>query len=239
MYTQQDLDRTAAVTANLPGYHSRAAAPGLDSAHSGHVGAAAPGLDSAHSGHVGAAAPGLDSAHSGHVGAAAPGLDSAHSGPARAVRGARLLMLRWLAGRRRVTGLALATAGWAATLAAVVVSGHLGRGAAAQIAFAAIMISSAMSETLLSPARPVVIADRASPAAAGRSSRLGTVALVTGCLLVPPACGAALGVGWATSLLPSLAVACAVASIAAHRLGRPAEQARVRGSQVEMDHVRP
>lgn len=140
--------------------------------------------------------------------------------PARAVGGAQLLMLRWLAGRRRVTGVALAAAGWAATLAAAIVSSQPSRGAAVQIVFAATMTTCAMSETLLSPAFPVITDDRAPPGAAGRYKRLSTLALVTGCMLGPPAGGAALGADWRTSLLTTLAVACALASIAAHRLGR-------------------
>jgi hypothetical protein len=62
---------------------------------------------------------------SDHSRARACALDSQRSGEvARAVGGAQLLMLRWLAGRRRVTGLALAAAGWAATLAAVIAGSH-------------------------------------------------------------------------------------------------------------------
>ena len=141
--------------------------------------------------------------------------------PARAVRGAQLLMLRWLADRRRVIGVALATAGLAATFAAETDgSGHPGSAAAAQIVFAATMIVSALGEALLSPALPVIIDDPAPPGAASRHPRLGTIALVTGCLLVLPAGGAALGADWRTSLLTTLAVASALASIAAQRLRR-------------------
>ncbi len=132
-------------------------------------------------------------------------------------------MVRWLASRPRVTGAVLAAAGWAATLAAVIAGRHLGRGAAVQIIFAATMITFAMAETLLSPASPVIIDDRTRPAAAGRYNRLGTAALITGCMLGPPAGGTALGAGWATSLLTSLAVACALASIAVRRPGRQLE----------------
>jgi hypothetical protein len=82
------------------------------------------------------------------------------------------------------------------------------------------MITVAMAETLLSSARPVIIEDRAPAGAAGHFNRLGAAALVIGCLLGPPAGGAALGAGWGTSVLTALAVACALASLAAHRLGR-------------------
>jgi hypothetical protein len=154
--------------------------------------------------------------------AAARALDPQHYGEvAPAAWGARLLTLRWLAGLRRVAGLALAAAGWAATLAAVIVGSHLSRGATAQIIFAAAMSTVALGEMLLGPAGPVIIEDRAAPGAAGRPGRLGrlgTVAVVTGCLLAPLAGGAALGAGWGTSLLTTLAVACALASMAVRRL---------------------
>ena len=131
-----------------------------------------------------------------------------------------LSMPRWLPGRHRAAGLTLAAAGWSATLAAVIAGGHLGRGAAGQIIFAVTMATAAAGEILLSPAVPVIIDDQAPPGAAGRQNGLSTVAVVTGCLLGPLVGGAALGAGWGTSVLTTLAVACAVASFATHRLGR-------------------
>ena len=106
-------------------------------------------------------------------------------------------------GRRRA-GAALAASAWAATVAAALVGSHPGRGATAQIAFAAIMATFAMGETLFSP---------------GRYSRLGAVAFITGCVLALAA--GAPSAGWRTSLLTTLAVACAIASSAVRRLGRP------------------
>lgn len=140
-----------------------------------------------------------------------------HQRGARAAGRARLLPLPWPAARPRVTGVVLAAAGCAATWAAVTASGPLSRGAAVQVLFAATMIVCALGETLLSPAAPVVTGDRARHGAAGRRSRLGTRALAVGCLLGPPAGGAALGASWGTSLLTALAVACAVAGIAVQR----------------------
>jgi MFS family permease len=128
-------------------------------------------------------------------------------------------MLRRLAGRPRVTGMALAAAGWAVTFAAVIASSHLARAAVAQIIFAATMISVAMGETLLSSAVTVII-DYRTPPGAVRYKGFAALTFVTCCLLGPSAGGAALGAGWGTSLLTALAVACALASIAAHRLGR-------------------
>lgn len=130
---------------------------------------------------------------------------------------ARLLPLPGSAARRRVTGVALAAAGYAATWAAVTASGSLSRGAAVQVLFAVTMLVCTLGETLLSPAVPPVTGDRARPGAAGRRNRPGACALAAGCLLGPSAGGAALGAGWTTSLLTTLAVACAVAGIAAQR----------------------
>jgi hypothetical protein len=165
-----------------------------------------------------------------------------HNPPARTIRaprrqrlmdaqndqeGAAAVTLSLLADRRRVTALALAAAGWAATLAAVIADRHLGRGAVVQIVFAVTMITFATAEALLYAAPPVIIEDRISPARAARSKRLGIVALVTGCMLGPAAVGAALGADWGTSLLTTLAVACAIASIAG-RLARAARAATPR-----------
>ncbi len=86
-----------------------------------------------------------------------------------------------------------------------------------QVIFAATMTTCAMGEALLSRA---ITDDRSPPDTAGRYKRLGTSAFVTGCMVGPPAGGAALGADWDTSLLTTLAVASAVASIAVHRMGR-------------------
>jgi hypothetical protein len=140
-------------------------------------------------------------------------------------------MLRWLADRRRVTGMALAAAGYAAILAAAIAgSGHLGRVAAAQIGFATSMIICATGEALLSPACPVIVDDRSLRGSPGRYQRLGTFAFVTGCMLGLLAGGAALGASWGTTLLSTLAGACAFASIAAQRLGRLLDNPRGAGA---------
>jgi len=133
---------------------------------------------------------------------------------------AQLPVLRWLAGRRRTTGAALAAASWAASWAVVLAAGHLGAGAAAQAAFAAAMVIFALGECLLSPTLPAIINDLAPPEAAGRYNGLGVLAFTTGFLLGPASGGAALGAGWSTGLFTALIVACAAASIAAHRLAR-------------------
>ena len=112
-----------------------------------------------------------------------------------------------VAGRPRAVGAALAAAAWAATVAAALAGSHLGRGATAQIACAAIMATFAMGENLFPPASP----------GAGRY-RLGTLALTTGGMLTVAV--VALGADWSTSVLTTLAVACAIASSAVSRLGK-------------------
>jgi len=156
-----------------------------------------------------------------HPPAAARAPDPQHSGAAaRAVVSTQLPVLQWLTDHRRATSGILAAAAWAATCAAVIVGSHLGRDGAAQIALAATMVIYALGESLLSPALPVIVDDPAPPGVAGRYNRLGTLAFTIGCMLGPAVGVAALGAGWDTSLLTTLAVACALASIAAHGLGR-------------------
>jgi len=124
---------------------------------------------------------------------------------------------RRTAGRRRVAGVALVAAGCAVTWAAVIAGGQLSRGAVVPVLFAAAMIVCALGQTLLGPAAPVLTGDRVRPGPAGRGKRLGTCAVVVGCLAGPAVGGAALGAGLGTSLLTALAVACAIAGIATQR----------------------
>jgi MFS family permease len=138
---------------------------------------------------------------------------------AHALVGAQRRVLRWMADRHRTVSAALAAAAGAATCAAVLADSHLGRGAAVQIALAVTMVVSAMGESLLSAALPSSADDLAPPSVTGLHNGLGALAFIAGCMLGPAVSGAALGAGWDTSLLTTLAVACALASIAAHRLG--------------------
>jgi hypothetical protein len=156
-----------------------------------------------------------------HPPAAARALDPRQSGAvAHDGAGTQLRALPWPAARWRVTSGALAAAAWAATCAAVIVGSHLGRGGVVQIVLAATMVIFAVGESLLSPSLPAIVDDPAPPAVAGLHNRPGILAFATGCMLGPAAGGAALGAGWATSLLTTAAAACALASIATHRLGR-------------------
>lgn len=151
-------------------------------------------------------------------------LSPEHPGDVACAAGrARLLPPPRPAARRRVTGLALAAAGCAATWASVTAGGPLSRAAAVQVLFAGTMLICALGETLLSPAAPVITGDGALSGPAGRCKRLGTCALIAGCLLGPSTGGAALGAGWGTSLLTTLAVACALVGIATQRSNSAAD----------------
>ena len=147
------------------------------------------------------------------------GLALAYAANTLTVVAAQLFVLRWLAGRRRTTGAALAAGAWALTWAVVLAAGHLG-GTGAEAAFAAAMVIFAVGETLLSPTLPAIINDLAPPEAAGRYNGLGTLAFTTGFLIGPATGGVALGAGQGTTLFAALALACVAASAAAVRLGR-------------------
>ncbi len=131
----------------------------------------------------------------------------------------QLVVLRWLTGRRRTTGVALAATAWAASWAVVIVGGRLGSGAAAEAAFVTAMVIFAIGETLFSPTLPAIINDLAPPEAAGRYNGLGVLAFTTGFLLGPAGGSAALA-DWGTGLFAVLIVACLIAAAAALRLGR-------------------
>jgi MFS family permease len=131
----------------------------------------------------------------------------------------QLVVLRWLAGRRRTTAVALAATAWAASWAVVIVGGHLGSGAAAEAAFVVAMVIFALAETLFSPTLPAIINDLAPPEAAGRYNGLGVLAFTTGFLLGPVGGAAALAT-WGDGLFVALIAACLGAAAAALRLGR-------------------
>jgi len=131
---------------------------------------------------------------------------------------AQLFVLRWLAGRRRTTGVALAATAWAASWAVVIAGGRLGGGAAAAAAFVIAMVIFAVGETLFSPTMPAIINDLAPPEAAGRYNGLGVLAFTTGFLIGPVAGSAALAAG--PGLFAVLIVACLGAAAAALRLSR-------------------
>jgi MFS family permease len=152
---------------------------------------------------------------------------------------AQLPVLRWMAGRRRTTGAALAAACWTVSWMAVLAAGHLG-GAAAQVGFAAATAIFAVGECLLSPTLPAIINDLAPPEAAGRYNGFGVLAFTTGFLLGPVGGGVALGAGWSTGLFVALAAACAAAGLAAYRLaGRlPAAANQVPPAQPNDDSAR-
>jgi MFS family permease len=153
-------------------------------------------------------------------GITAHGLSLAFAANTLTVVGTQLFVLRRLAGHRRTTGAALASAAWAAAWATVIIGGHLGGSTAADITFAAAMALFAVGESLLSPTLPAIINDLAPPQAAGRYNGLGALAFTTGFLIGPVAGAAALGAGWGTGLFAALTAACAAATLAALRLSR-------------------
>jgi MFS family permease len=148
------------------------------------------------------------------------GLSLAFAANMLTVTCAQLFVLRWLGGRRRTTGAALAAVAWAATWAVVIIGGHLGGGVAAVIAFAVAMVIFALGESLLSPTLPAIINDLAPAEAAGRYNGLGALAFTTGFLLGPAIGGAALGAGWGTGLFAALILGCLLACAGALWLGR-------------------
>jgi MFS family permease len=152
-------------------------------------------------------------------GIGAHGLGLAFAADTLTVVAVQLLVLRWLAGRRRTTGVALAATAWAACWAVVIIGGHLGGGPAAEAAFVVAMVVFALAETLFSPTLPAIINDLAPPEAAGRYNGLGVLAFTTGFLLGPVGGTAALS-AWGGVLFLLLIVACLGAAAAALRLGR-------------------
>jgi MFS family permease len=132
---------------------------------------------------------------------------------------AQLAVLRWLAGRRRTTGVALAAVAWAASWTVVIIGGRLGGGAAAETTFVIAMVIFAVGETLFSPTLPAIVNDLAPPEAAGRYNGLGALAFTTGFLVGPAAGGVVLG-SWGTGLFAALILACLIAAAAALRLSR-------------------
>ena len=133
---------------------------------------------------------------------------------------AQLFVLRWLNGRRRTTGAALAAAAWAVSWATVIAGGYLGGGAGAETVFAAAGVIFALGETLLSPTLPAIMNDLAPAGAAGRYNGLGVLAFTMGFLLGPAIGGVLLGAGWGTGQFVALAAACLAACASALRLNR-------------------
>ncbi len=174
-------------------------------------------------------------------GISAHGLSLAFAANMLTVAVAQLFVLRWLSGRRRTTGAALAAVAWAATWAVVIIGGHLGHGAAAESAFVIAMAVFALGECLLSPTLPAIINDLAPPGAVGRYNGLGVLAFTTGFLLGPASGGAALGAGWGTGLFAVMALACIAAAAAALRLGRhlPASANQITAHQHGGDEAGP
>jgi hypothetical protein len=157
--------------------------------------------------------------------AVALALAPSHSRALASVELRRVERRALLAGHRRSVCAVLAVAAWAATSAAVIGGGQLGRGAAIQITLAASMAAAALGETLLSRLWQAGVSDPGRRGPVGHYNRPGAVAFIA-VLLGSAAIGAALGAGWRVSLFTSLALVCAGASIAVHRMGQRPPAAR-------------
>jgi MFS family permease len=153
-------------------------------------------------------------------GISAHGLSLAFAANMLTVTATQLFVLRWLSGRRRTTGAALACLAWAAAWALVITGGRLGGGFGAGTVFAAAMVVFALGESMLSPTLSAIINDLAPAEAAGRYNGLGALAFTTGFLLGPAIGGAALSLGWGTGLFAALALSCVLCAVAAVRIGR-------------------
>jgi MFS family permease len=132
----------------------------------------------------------------------------------------QLFVLKLLAGRKRTTGIMLATTFWAGAWAVTLAAGRLGGGRAATLAFAAAMVIFAAGETLLSPTVTPIVNDLAPDALRGRYNAVSTLAWTTGFILGPAIGGLALNAGRPEALFGSLVAACGMAVLGAHALDR-------------------
>lgn len=150
----------------------------------------------------------------------ASGLSIAFAANTLVVVAAQLFVLRWMAGRRRTAGIALASACWGLTWVVTLLGGKLGGGMTAVVVFAMAMVIFAVGETLLSPSLAPLVNDLATDELRGRYNGLYTLAWTTGFAAGPVIAGAALGAGDGEALLVGLTIACALATLAAWRLGQ-------------------
>jgi hypothetical protein len=103
-------------------------------------------------------------------GISAHGLSLAFAANMVTVTGAQLFVLRWLGGRRRTTGAALAALAWAVSWAVVMIGGHLGGGAVADLTFVAATMVFALVLGCLAAAAAAVRLGRRLPLSANEVS---------------------------------------------------------------------
>ncbi len=151
-------------------------------------------------------------------GISASGLSIAFALNTLTVVAAQLLVLRWMVGRRRTVGLALASGCWGLTWLVTLLGRELGGGMPAVVVFALAMAIFAVGETLLSISLAPLINDLASDELRGRYNGLYTLAWTTGFAAGPIVAGAALGAGGGQMLMVGLAIVCGFAVLASWRL---------------------
>ena len=146
---------------------------------------------------------------------------------------AQLVVLRWMQGRRRTTGVALVCGFWAAAWVVTLLAGVMGGGPLAVATFAGALVVFAIGETLLTPTLLPMVNDLVPDALRGRYNGVYTLAWTTGFMLGPVLAGAALGAGRSTTFLLALIGGCGLAAVAAWRLSAhvPAAANIVGGSE--------
>jgi MFS family permease len=153
-------------------------------------------------------------------GISAAGLSIAFAANTFTVVAAQLLVLRWMAGRRRTVGLALVSGCWGLTWLVTLLGGKLGGGIPAVVVFALALAIFAVGETLLSPSLAPLVNDLASDELRGRYNGLYTLAWTTGFAAGPAIAGVVLGAGGGEVLMVGLATVCGLAVFASWRLSR-------------------
>jgi MFS family permease len=131
---------------------------------------------------------------------------------------AQLVVLRWMHGRRRTTGMALTSGFWAAAWGMTLLAGVMGGGPLAVATFVGVLVVFAIGETLLTPTLLPMVNDLVPDALRGPYNGVYTLAWTTGFMLGPAAAGVALGAGYATAFLFTLIGCCVLAAGAAWRL---------------------
>jgi MFS family permease len=152
-------------------------------------------------------------------GIGAEGLSLAFAANTLTVVAVQLLAIRLLAGRRRTLGVALTGALFAAAWAITLLAGQLA-GAPATALFALAMAVLALGETALAPTMPALVNDLAPAPLRGRYNGAFALASSSGFIAGPLVAGSALAAGFDDALLATLIAACALAALAATRLGR-------------------
>jgi MFS family permease len=132
---------------------------------------------------------------------------------------AQLVVLRWMAGRRRTRGVVLAAmsvaAAWAVTLAAAGRAGSVGTAL-----FVVAMVLFGLGETLLSPTVPAIVNDLAPDRLRGRYNGVYSLAWTAGFITGPAVAGLVLAAGHGYALFAGFIAVLGLAAVGAWRLER-------------------